>query len=735
LLSLKNDIIEVQFDSESGAIRRIMDCHEGKILLDNSLNEVFRLEYDEEQYENTFSDFRYCTKEDGLELRWNIDASVELVANWSLSEKQISTESYIVNSARQKICSVEYPLLDGIVDLSEIYGKDKSLYKNQVAHSYATGLMIEDPLVHFEEGEGFRYMPYPESFSGASMQFFTYYCEATVGLYFAALDGQAHQKWLNFYKYQGKLRASQIYGYEVIGAEKGVAAPWKFVITITSGDGWYEAADLYKQWALLQSWCSGGKLQDRPENQRAGWLLEQTGACTFGINACHDRSLWLERYAEYIKTPIFHVLGPDWSRVEQNYYNSIPGGYHDWFPTRFHSENIKMIRRNGDRFAPFEFDFLVAIDKDESDAICSSLQKWPQKPKSKDEYKFTMLCPICEYTKDLHVKRDTQLLKESNCDSIYYDISANNIMKTCMSDEHGHPVGAGREMTQAYREIYIKTKTILTKEKGNYVPPGTEMMNEVFIDCLDYYQARANAQPCSFLETGIFRNIIKQGKAKLIPMFQYVYSGYAPLRMDGWGKITKEGGDLIYHTIAKTYLWGGLFEINSEYSEMEVIGDSVNSSEEHYCQFKHVGFQFDETIAKYLAKFASLRTGRYNKYLAYGEMKRPPRLESAQVWRSYYHYNSSKHSLEYDDRGTILLESVISANYRLADRELMLLANTTEFIQGVIWREDSLKEESFYDVCVSYITEASISQKMTGKEIKGIKLLPLQIMVIETDIM
>lgn len=62
------------------------------------------------------------------------------------------------------------------------------------------------------------------------------------------------------------------------------------------------------------------------------------------------------------------------------------------------------------------------------------------------------------------------------------------------------------------------------------------MMNEVFIDCLDYYQARANAQPCSFLETGIFRNIIKQGKAKLIPMFQYVYSGYAPLRMDGWVK-------------------------------------------------------------------------------------------------------------------------------------------------------------------------------------------------------
>ena len=734
VLLLKNDILEVIFDADNGAIRKIKDCRNNKIILDNLSNEIFQLQY-EEEYTDVFESFQYTEKEDGLELRWKISTGLELVALWKLDANSINVESFVGNSGGQKVSSIEYPLLDGIVDLSETYcGNHKKDFKNYIAHSYATGFLIENPQDNFKDEEGFRYMPYPESFSGASMQFFSYYCETKVGLYFAAYDARYHQKWLNFYKHKGKLRASQIYGYEDIGNGKGLKAPWRFVVTLTDGDGWYEGGDIYKEWALQQSWCSGGKLSERCNNERASWLYEEIGVCTFGINGCHDRKAWIERYSQDIKSPIFHVLGPDWARVEQNYYNSIPGGYNDWIPTKFNKNNLETIRSNGDKFAPFEFDFLVAIDKSDCDLICNSLQKWPQKPKSKDEYKFTMLCPICQYTKDLHVSRDVQVVKESGCDAMYYDISANNIIKTCMSDEHGHPVGAGSEMTNAYREIYIETKQKLAKEKGQYVPIGTEMMNEVFLDCLDFYQARANAQPCSALETGIFRDLIKKGIAQVIPVFQYVYSGYAPLRMDGWGKLTKEGGDLIYHTIAKTYLWGGLFEINSEYSEMEVIDGLVNSSEEHYSNFDSVGFQYDKSIATYLAKFASLRIGKYNIFLAYGEMKRPPKLEISKVWRTYYQYNTSKIGLEHGDRGIILLDSVVSARYLYENSELFLLANTTDFIQDVYWKDDNLKDQREYDVCLNYLNEESCSKKMMGKELRKIKLIPKQLMLIGNNL-
>ncbi|HBY71973.1 MAG TPA: hypothetical protein DEG06_07005 [Lachnospiraceae bacterium] len=732
MLSLCNDLWEVQFDKDNGAIRKIIDLVNKKTILDNLHNEVFRLECEEEKYMDSFHSFMYVEKEDGVKFQWNITSDITLIALWQMDGNSISVESYIENRSNQKLSSMEYPLLDGIGDFAAIYGgKNRKDFKNYVAHSYATGFLIEEPLDNFHEDEGFRYMPYPESFSGASMQFFTYYCENKVGLYFAAYDGQYHQKWLNFYKHNGKLRASQIYGYEDIGYGNGLKAPWKFVITLTSGDGWYEGCDLYKKWALQQTWCSGGKLKERGEDKKASWLCEEMGACTFGIDACHDRSLWLERYSEDIKSPIFHVLGPDWTKVEQNYKNSIPGGYNDWFPTRFLDKNLDVIRRHGDRFAPFEFDFLVATDKSDSDMICNSLQKWPQKPKSRDEYKFTMLCPICQYTQDLHVKRDVQVMRESGCDAMYYDISANNILKTCMSDRHGHPVGAGKIMTEAYRKIYFDTKQKLAEVKGQYVPLGTEMMNEVFLDCLDFYQARANAQPCSFLETGIFRDLIKQGKAQVIPMFQYVYSGYAPLRMDGWGKLTKEGGDLIYHTIAKTYLWGGLFEINSEYSAMEMVDEIENSAEEHYCDFDPVGFPYDKSIADYIAKFAALRTGRYNHYLAYGEMKRPPKLHIPKVWRTYYQYNSAKSSMEWGDRGKILLDSVVTARYGYEDSELILFANTTDLTQDIMWQDDILQEDREYDVCFDYSTKTSDTKKIIGKELRNLKLSPRQLFIVE----
>jgi hypothetical protein len=734
VLCLDNHLIEVQFDEKNGAIRNIIDRKNNKRILHNLLNDVFRLELEEEVYREEFEAFGYTREEDGLRLVWRLVDDLELVALWQLKEDTILIESYVQNYGKQKISSMEYPLLDGIEDLAEVYGGNKADTKNYIAHSYATGLLIENPLEHFHEEEGFRYMPYPESFSGATMQFFTYYCDGIAGMYFAAYDNRYYQKWLNFYKHNSKLRASQIYGYEDIGSGKGLQAPWKFAITLTKGDGWYEACDLYKEWALKQPWCTGGKLYERSQDNKATWLYEEMGACTFGINASHDRTAWINRYTEDIKSPIFHILGPDWPKVEQNYMNSLPGGYNDWVPTRFNKENLAVMKANGDRFAPFEFDFLVAIDKSDSDMICSSLQKWPQKPKSKDEYKFTMLCPICNYTKDLHVKRDEQVLRESGCDAMYYDISANNILKTCMSDEHGHPVGAGSEMTKAYREIYTETRKRLSEVKGRYVPVGTEMMNEVFLDCLDFYQARANAQPCSFLETWIFRDLMKQGIAELIPMFQYVYSGYAPLRMDGWGKLTREGGDLIYHTIAKTYLWGGLFEINSEYSEMEVLEQKGNSTEEHYSSFKAAGFRYDKEIADYIAKFAALRTGKHKEFIAYGEMLRPTKLKSAKVWRTYYQYNSSKRSLEFGDRGTILLDSVITSRYRYRNSELILIANTTDFDQELLWEDDYLKDDKEYEACLDYLSEESCYRIIKGSELKGIKLLPKQLMLIKNYI-
>ena len=724
MIELNSGRLAVAFDPACGAIRRITDLKTGILLAESQSEDAFLLECEQDCFTSAYESFSAVEDEGAVELIWKLQNGVIICAHVRVVGEEIAFTAQARSLKQERLHSLEYPLIDGI---RRITGEE-----DFVAHAYATGFLVQNPSEAFEEeGDGFRYMPYPESFSGCSMQFFTYYAKNHCGLYFAAYDGEFYPKWLNFYKHKGALRASQIFGYEDIGPGRPLETKWDFVLRATEGDDWYEAADLYKAWALKQTWCKKGKLQTLPETEKAGWLLEETGAATFGINGRHDRTKWIRKYREAVGASLFHVTGPDWTRVPQTYGSGVPGGYDDWFPTCFCQENLETFKAIGDRFAPFEFDFLVDVDRADREKIAKSLQKWPDNPISCDSYAFHMLCPICGYTHELHVERDRRVVRESGADAMYYDISANNILKTCMDETHGHSVGGGKALTQAYRAIYRDTKTALRRDTGKYVPLGTEMINETLIDVLDYYQARANAQPCSALETWPFRALVKRNQAWVIPLFQYVYSGYGPVRLDGWGKLAAEGGNLIYHTIAKTYLWGGLFEINSEYSPMEIIdGDGENASSEHYCALEPRGFWFDEQIVAYLAKFAALRTGPHGRFLALGTMLRAPELECAKLERSYFQYNHSANAGEQNDRGQVLRDSVLAQAYTLDGETALFIANTTPFPQRTVWKHRAFDGAEMGRVCWDYTRENDKEEVVAVCRLQEVELKPYQLMVV-----
>ncbi len=724
MMILSSGGLELAIDRETGAIRRLTDLRTGTVLAESSQREAFILEREQGDFSSAFKSFHYREEPGRLELCWECEDGVAVQACIRARGEAAAFTARAQGNRDFPLCSLEYPLINGI---KSILGDEDYL-----AHAYATGFLVQNPYGAFEkEGDGLRHMPYPESFSGASMQFFTYYAKGLCGLYFAAEDGEFCQKWLNFYKSGDRLRASQAFGYEDVGPGKPVESSWDFLIRATEGDDWYEAADLYKAWALRQVWCRRGRLWDRPAEEKAGWLLEDTGAVTFGINGMHDRAKWIRKYRRMAGAPLFHVTGPDWTSVPQTYGSGVPGGYPDWFPTRFHPENLKAWQEDGSHFAPFEFDFLVDPEKGDREKLKASLQKWPEDPKSHDGYKFNMLCPICEYTRWLHTERDRRVVRESGADAMYYDISANNILKTCMDESHGHPAGAGRKMTEAYREIYSGTRRALTEDRGKYIPLGTEMINESLIDVLDFYQARANAQPCSALELWPYRALLRLNRAWLIPMFQYVYSGYAPVRMDGWGKLAAEGGSLVYHTIAKTYLWGGLFEINSEYSPMEVIDEEgENSSQEHYCALEPRNYPLDEDIGAYIRKFASLRTGPYGKFLAYGEMLRPPEVACGSVSRTWLQYNLSAGTAEQNSSGAVARESVLAQAYRLNGETAVFIANTTSTPQRAEIGLSKIHDTPEWMACLDYTDENQEERAVDSKKLEVLMLKPYQVTVL-----
>ena len=676
IISLDNGIASISFSKETGIVSQMANKTEGTDFLLESGSVPFRINIDEETID-TYSEFNYSKNESmadgkGFELKWKINDNVNLIANVSIKDNsdEIVFTSKVENNSKDKIYFTEYPVIGGIDTLGET---------SEIAHSYATGFVVKNPHKNFEGDEsGFRYMPYPEAFSGATMQFFTYYSKPSGGMYVATHDGENHQKWLNFYKKNDNLEMSHIYGYEDISEGNSPEANYPMIIKMITGErGWYEAADIYKEWAKDQYWCNKGFAADRDETKKAKWLLEDVGMTTFGIAASKDRTEWLKQYSKDVDTKMFHILGPDWTKVTQNFKDGTPGGLEDWEPTRFDKNNLKVIKEQGDYFAPFEFDYLFDINhgSDAENAI-PNLQTFPEDAMSTDGYRYTMLCPTTEYAQKLHVQRDLNVLKDIPIDAMYYDISANNNIKIDMNENHNHKAGGSTAITKGYQDIYRSTQEALTAEAKKYMPIGTEMINEVFLSELDYYQARAWGQPASALEGWPLRELLKSGEAYIAPMFTYVYNEYGIVRMDGWGKFVREVGSLYYNTVAKTYAWGGLFEINHEYASMESISGTVPPSTEHYANYDDLYFDYSPEKATYVKQFAALRTGAGNKYLAYGEMQHPLDLKEQKHKAIWYLYTEPATE---NERGTIEIDTIVQAVWKSKDGNDdlgIILANT-----------------------------------------------------------
>ena len=667
---LENERIRAGFSPRNGQLTELYDKELRKSWLrEGAAAAPFRVMTESEirEPEAAFS----CERQgkDSLRLRWAFEGG-ELSAEVSLLPEGLSFRAELLPASGSDIRIFEYPLLGDLSDFGE---------SGWLAHSYATGVLVRNPRRHLPLLEGpERYIPYPEGFSGAAMQLMAYWEQRNGGLCFMARDGEAHQKWLNFYREGDSLIASHMYGYEDLRPGAPLAMSYPFEVHFTRGEGWEEAAELYRPFALAQPWARRGRAARRGADQKAGWLLEEVGAATFGINAGHDRTRWLDRYREDIGTRIFHVLGPDWTRKPQNFYNSLPGDLEDWTPDRFSPENLENLKRHGDPFAAFEFDFFVGLDKSNPEKLRPHLQRFPSPSFSHDAYRFSMLCPADPFTRDFHREKNLMMLRRADMDAMYYDISANNLIKVCLSEDHGHHPGGGRELTEGYREVYRDTKQALDREKGRYVALGTEMINETLLGELDFYQARAWAQPSSTLETWPLREQMRNGSAKMIPLFSFVYHTLGTVRLDGWGKLVEETGSYFYFIVSRVYLWGGLYELNHEYSPMEALDGEENKGSEHYFRFDPQGYAYSPARARYLRQFARARTGAAIPYWSYGSMARLPELSLPEAEYSWYHYNHGQQDPSYKAGGTYRAEAVVASAWLSGEgRMALFFSNAT----------------------------------------------------------
>ncbi len=146
----------------------------------------------------------------------------------------------------------------------------------RMALPYRWGLNLPDPFyVEQQESSGDqekeyqRITDYP---ANMHMQFFALCGESGESTYFATYDGQGFSKQYEFTALptQEIIRLAVTHHPEERG-QKSYRMSYPCVLGVFEGD-WYDATQIYRQWAVQQSWCAKGPLSERRDSP--DWITQ-----------------------------------------------------------------------------------------------------------------------------------------------------------------------------------------------------------------------------------------------------------------------------------------------------------------------------------------------------------------------------------------------------------------------------------------------------------------------------
>lgn len=670
-LTVATSRLRLALDDATGAIVGCTHLASGLELVSGPPASVaLRLELADVGWVDVTGPPRVVTLGDGLRLHWDAGRDVAVSADILVRDDDLLLRVAAHNGGTATIERIRHPIIAGI-------GRLGGQGHDELTHSHASGFLFHDPVdLLGPDPENHRRLgqnPYPEGFAGSTMQFLAYQARGVGGFLLGTEDAGRALKWFDVSGDGGHLTMSVAHKVPALEPGASFAPAYPVVIAPLDGGAWTDAADRYRAWALGQPWAQPGP--------RARWLREEVGVCTFGVSARHDRSAWLRAVGAAAGVPVFHVLGPDWAARVQDYRGNLPPGRQGWLPAVLHAANLGAIAEHHGRWAPFEFDLLSSHDEASDEPVLASRMlhhAGQSDPTDPGIMRFPFMCPGTAYWRAWHAERDARLAAEHGADAIYYDISLHNMLLQCLAEGHDHAPGSGEPIAALFERMYRDTSAAMSAATGRYVPMGTEVMTETSVGLFDYSQHRADGGPYASFEPVPFRDWLLDGRAERIPLLTYVFGERAPLRMDGWAKLSREAGDLWYWVAAKVLLEGGLLEVNGEFSPLEDVDGWTEDVTESYANIVARGFGMDPAKLAFLGQVARTRVGPANPWLAHGRMLPPPVVEAPTIEPDWYAYNAGQDHSMYDTRGTMRVPSVLARAWTLDGRTAWLVANVSD---------------------------------------------------------
>lgn len=357
------------------------------------------------------------------------------------------------------------------------------------------------------------------------------------GIYIAAHDAQQRIKHM---RHSGAAVAfhTPVENAGVIG--KAAEGPC-YAVTLEAFVGdWWQAAAIYRRWAMRQPWTSKGPIAGRKDFPKA--MAETDFWISFHL---------LQTVDSFSNAVMRIVKGMEGANLGLRFYRWYAGcersnmclNFPENFPVRYGvRECVDLFRRNGVVVMPYTNPHILDAKLElfryaGRDACKKENGEWYNEPYTGGPYgrhPFAVMCPAAKDWQDTVAHFSDRLFEETGANAIYYDQVGCSPPRLCFAPEHGHSLGGGTWWYEGRRKYLERAHRDYSSRN---IPVTFEGSGDGYMDVCDGHL------------------VVTRVTAEDVPFFPAVYSGYA-IYFGIRQNVRATAYDQVFTIMGREFLWG-----------------------------------------------------------------------------------------------------------------------------------------------------------------------------------
>ncbi len=338
-----------------------------------------------------------------------------------------------------------------------------------------------DALVPTGNWGGTLYHKYMGNFSGnypsynASLQMMALMRDG-YGLYYGVHDGGARPK--DICMRTGSEMFTRVWAENMGVPGSGKKADFPVVVSVFQPD-WWEAAKIYRLWALKQPWTARGPIKDDPTYPKK---LTDLGFW-FLLGSDNDKEVesvvgdTMDRAFAKATVP----TGVHWYNWHQIPFDN---SYPEYFPIKNGvKEATERMTKRGQVVMPYIngrlWDTGIESFNSAKSFTCKNLDGENYIEEYGSHRKLAPMCPYTQLWQDKINEICLRMRDDVGVNAIYIDQIGSAAPQLCFDPSHGHPLGGGTHWVDGYRKMLSRVRS-MAAEKGLFIT--TENTAEPYMD-------------------------------------------------------------------------------------------------------------------------------------------------------------------------------------------------------------------------------------------------------------